>query len=73
MSGLVGTLSVYIRVAEDGGDELIKPPAWWREDNYGNTWRQGEIDIPRSAFPLLEVTHHAKFLPALFASYIRTV
>ena len=54
MSGMVGTLSVYIRVNLEGG-ELIKPPVWWRMNNYGNTWRQGEIDIPQSVYPLLEV------------------
>ena len=55
MSGQVGTLSVYIRVDQDSDGDLIKPPAWWREDNYDNTWRQGEINLPGSLYPIREV------------------
>ena len=60
MSGVVGTLNVIIRNTGTAGNEVdstaSKPPSWFRDNNHGNAWRQGEIDLPQSAFPLLEVS-----------------
>ena len=58
MSGDVGELNVYIRGPDD---PAAAPPVWWRENNHGSTWRQGEVDIPASLFPVVEVRSSLTF------------
>lgn len=51
MAGYVGKLTVYI--TDGSGRQSL---AWFRSDDHGLMWRQGEIDLPAESFPLLEVS-----------------
>ena len=53
MSAYVGTLNVYIirEYSPTGHD----PRVWYRIDDHGYQWRQGQIDVPAEAFPLTAV------------------